>query len=51
MRILLVEHGATRVAVLPDRAKLSRLGLSVSDHDNAMQTSLGGATAGAFYEG
>ncbi|MGE5319923.1 MAG: efflux RND transporter permease subunit [Hyphomicrobiaceae bacterium] len=43
--------GQPEVVVLPDRIKLARLGLSMADLDNAVQTALGGSTVGGFYEG
>jgi len=43
--------GQPEVVVLPDRVKLARLGLSMGDLDNAVQTALGGSAVGGFYEG
>lgn len=43
--------GQPEVVVLPDRVKLARLGLSMADLDNAVQTALGGSAVGGFYEG
>ncbi len=43
--------GQPEVAVVPDRIKLARLGLSMADLDNAVQTALGGNAVGGFYEG
>jgi len=43
--------GQPEVVVLPDHIKLARLGLSMADLDNAVQTALGGSTVGGFYEG
>ncbi|MBI3431413.1 MAG: efflux RND transporter permease subunit [Hydrogenophilales bacterium] len=43
--------GQPEVVVLPDRVKLARLGLSMADLDNAVQTALGGSAVGSFYEG
>jgi len=43
--------GQPEVVVVPDRVKMARLGLSMADLDNAVQTALGGSTVGGFYEG
>jgi cobalt-zinc-cadmium resistance protein CzcA len=43
--------GQPEVAVLPDRNKMARLGLSMADFDKAVQTALGGNAVGDFYEG
>lgn len=43
--------GQPEVVVLPDRVKLARLGLSMTDLGNAVQTALGGNAVGGFYEG
>lgn len=43
--------GQPEVVVTPDRIKLGRLGLSVNDVGNVVQTALGGAVVGGFYEG
>ena len=43
--------GQPEVAILPDRVKLARLGLSMADLGNAVQTALGGNAVGGFYEG
>ena len=43
--------GQPEVVVLPDRVRLARLGLSMADLDNAVQTALGGSAVGGFYEG
>ncbi len=47
----IVPGGQPEVAVVPDRVRLARLGLSVADVGNAVQTALGGSTVGGFYEG
>jgi len=39
------------VVVLPDRVRLARLGLTMAELDNAVQTALGGGTVSGFYEG
>ncbi|MBN8765045.1 MAG: efflux RND transporter permease subunit [Thiobacillus sp.] len=43
--------GQPEVVVLPDRVRLARLGLTMAELDNAVQTALGGGTVGGFYEG
>lgn len=43
--------GQPEVVVTPDRIKLGRLGLSVSDVGNVVQAALGGNAVGSFYEG
>lgn len=43
--------GQPEVAIVPDRVKLARLGLSVADLGSAVQTALGGSAVGGFYEG
>jgi len=43
--------GQPEVVVSPDRIKLGRLGLTVGDVGNVVQTALGGSTVGAYYEG
>jgi len=43
--------GQPEVAVLPERNKMARLGLSMADLDKAVQTALGGNAVGDFYEG
>ncbi|HJW26822.1 MAG TPA: CusA/CzcA family heavy metal efflux RND transporter [Rhodocyclaceae bacterium] len=43
--------GQPEVAIVPDRVKLARLGLSVADLGGAVQTALGGSAVGGFYEG
>jgi len=43
--------GQPEVVVLPDRAKLARVGLAVSDLGNAIQNALGGNAVGGFFEG
>ncbi|GAB2181080.1 CusA/CzcA family heavy metal efflux RND transporter [Denitratisoma sp. agr-D3] len=43
--------GQPEVVVVPNRVKLGRLGLSVNDVGSVVQTALGGAVAGGFYEG
>lgn len=43
--------GQPELAIVPDRVKLARLGLTVADVDNAVQTALAGASVSSFYEG
>ncbi|RTL58225.1 MAG: efflux RND transporter permease subunit [Rhodocyclaceae bacterium] len=43
--------GQPEVVVTPDRVKLGRLGLSVNDVGNVVQTALGGNAVGGYYEG
>lgn len=43
--------GQSEIDIHLDRGALSRLGVNVSDANNAVQTALGGASVGAFYEG
>ncbi|MBS1129138.1 MAG: Heavy metal efflux pump CzcA [Proteobacteria bacterium] len=47
----ILPSGQPEVAVLPNRVKMARLGLSMADLDNAVQTALGGSAVGGFYEG
>ncbi len=43
--------GQPEVAVVPNRVKMARLGLSMADLNGAVQTALGGSALGGFYEG
>jgi len=43
--------GQPEIVVTPDRVKLGRLGLAVSDVGNVVQTALGGNAVGGYYEG
>lgn len=43
--------GQPELAIVPDRNALARLGLSMSDVGNAVQTAVGGTAAGSFYDG
>lgn len=43
--------GQPEVVITPDRIKIGRLGLSISDLGQAIQTGLGGLGVGTFYEG
>jgi len=43
--------GQPEVVVTPDRIKLGRLGLAISDVGTVVQTALGGAAVGSFYDG
>lgn len=47
----ILPSGQPEVAVLPNRVKMARLGLSMTDLDNAVQTALGGNAVGGFYDG
>jgi heavy metal efflux system protein len=47
----ILPSGQPEIAVLPNRVKMARLGLSMADLDNAVQTALGGNAVGSFYEG
>jgi heavy metal efflux system protein len=47
----ILPSGQPEVAVVPNRVKMARLGLSMADLDNAVQTALGGNAVGGFYEG
>jgi heavy metal efflux system protein len=43
--------GQPELAIVPNRIKMARLGLSMADLNNAVQTALGGNAVGGFYEG
>ncbi|WP_150430279.1 efflux RND transporter permease subunit [Dechloromonas sp. CZR5] len=43
--------GQPELAILPDRIKMARLGLSMNDLNSAVQSALGGNAVGGFYEG
>ena len=43
--------GQPEVVVTPDRVKLGRLGLAINDLGTVVQTALGGAAVGSFYDG
>ncbi len=43
--------GQPEVLVIPDRSKLARLGLTVSDVGGAVQTAMAGSTVGTYFEG
>lgn len=43
--------GQPEVVITPDRLKIGRLGISIADVGQAVQTGLGGLVVGAFYEG
>ncbi|WP_295004864.1 CusA/CzcA family heavy metal efflux RND transporter [uncultured Dechloromonas sp.] len=47
----ILPSGQPEVAILPNRVKMARLGLSMADLDNAVQTALGGSAVGGYYEG
>ena len=47
----ILPSGQPEVAILPNRTRMARLGLSMADLNNAVQTALGGNAVGGYYEG